>query len=159
MSLTTPPEVLAARRERAERSLFETGRAHAALVKRAARPVAAPVLTGRLYLSKSGWLLCSAPNALVRGLFDAMSEPGVELPLKDGKLNAHISVLTDAETAKIGVDRITERGHQVSFQLGPIKSVEPGGWDGVSRVWFVSLTPASPVSATYLAPVSPVSAP
>ena len=37
-------------------------------------------LSGRLYRSKTGWLLLSVPNALVRGVYDAMTAPGAELP-------------------------------------------------------------------------------
>ena len=37
-------------------------------------------LSGRLYVSKSGWLLLAVPNALGLGVFYALDEPGVELP-------------------------------------------------------------------------------
>jgi hypothetical protein len=37
-------------------------------------------LSGRLHLSKSGWLLLSVPNALVRGVFDALTAPGRNYP-------------------------------------------------------------------------------
>jgi hypothetical protein len=46
----------------------------------AARPELSYSLRGRLYASSSGWLLLSVPNALARGAFDALNEPGVELP-------------------------------------------------------------------------------
>ncbi len=108
-------------------------------------------LSGRLYVSKSGWLLLSVPNALVRGVFDAMSAPGVELPTagklnvpnaKPELLNAHISVMTAEEVSKIGADKITERGHMFHYALGPIKEITPKNIDGISKVWAVQV--ASP---------------
>ncbi len=36
-----------------------------------------------------------------------------------------------------GVDKITERGHHFGYTLGPVQEVEPEGWDGVSKVWFI----------------------
>ena len=84
-------------------------------------------LSGRLYLAKSGWLLLSVPNALVRGVFDALTAPGAELPTAgvmnvpnvDAQLvNAHISVLTAAEVAAIGADKINESGRFKSRPRG-----------------------------------------
>lgn len=114
----------------------------AAWVKSAASaPVNAPALAGTLYKSDSGWILLSVPNAIVRGLFSAMHEPGVELPLNsDGQLNAHISVIRPEELAQIGgAEKINERGKQFYYQLGPMQTVVPAGWEGMSRVWFVQI--------------------
>lgn len=108
-------------------------------------------LSGRLYVSKSGWLLLSVPNALVRGVFDAMTAPGVELPLagamnvpdvKPELLNAHISVMTADEVSSIGANKINERGHHFHYALGPVKEITPKNIDGISRVW--ALQVASP---------------
>lgn len=96
-------------------------------------------LAGRLYLSKSGWLLLHVPNALVRGAFDAMDEPGIELP-NDGDVNAHISVMTKEEVDEIGPDKITERGHSFRYTLGRVKSVNPFGQSEFSKVWFVQVS-------------------
>lgn len=108
-------------------------------------------LAGRLYVSKSGWLLLSVPNALVRGVFDAMTAPGAELPLagalnvpevKPDLLNAHISVMTAEEVEQIGKDKINERGHNFHYALGPVKEITPKNIDGISRVWAIQV--ASP---------------
>jgi hypothetical protein len=96
-------------------------------------------MQGRLYLSKSGWLLMSVPNSLIRGVFDTLHEPGLELPLKDGRLNAHVSVMDEDEVRKIGEDNITERGHSIPFNLGPLKTVVPSNGGGWSRVWYVTV--------------------
>ena len=112
------------------------------IVKSAGDAEAVYALTGRLYASQSGWILLSVPNNVVRGLFDAMQEPGISLPpgSNGGPFNAHISVMRSEEVEQIGgADKITERGHFFSYQLGQLKSVTPLGWDDVSKVWFVEV--------------------
>lgn len=105
-------------------------------------------LSGRLYCAKSGWLLLSVPNALVRGVFDALSAPGTELPLAGvmnvpnvdaDVLNAHISVMNAAEVSSIGCDKINERGHMFSYRLGGMKEINVKNVDGVSKVWAIQV--------------------
>lgn len=109
-------------------------------------------LSGRLYLAKSGWLLLSVPNALVRGVFDAMTAPGAELPLagtmnvpnvEADVLNAHISVMTADEVASIGANKINERGHHFGYSLGPVHEIDAKNIDGVSKVWAIQVTAPS----------------
>jgi hypothetical protein len=106
-------------------------------------------LAGRLYLAKSGWLLLSVPNALVRGLYDALVVPGAELPRAgvlnvpnvDGELlNAHISVMNADEVASIGADKINERGHMFGYTLGTLKEISVRNVDGVSKVWALQVS-------------------
>jgi hypothetical protein len=106
-------------------------------------------LSGRLYLAKSGWLLLSAPNALVRGVYDAMVAPGAELPRAgvlnvpnvDGELlNAHVSVMTADEVASIGADKINERGHSFAYSLGQLKELDVRNIDGISKLWVLVVT-------------------
>lgn len=120
--------------------LYHIGQAVSKLSKVADAPVATYSLSGRLYISKSGWLLLSVPNAMARGMFDALDENGIELPTKDGVFNAHVSVMTKEEVDSIGgPDKITERGHTYLYQIGAIKTVRPAGWKEMSRVWFVDV--------------------
>jgi hypothetical protein len=106
-------------------------------------------LSGRLYLAKSGWLLLAVPNALVRGVYDALTAPGAELPTAgiwgtdENKelLNAHISVMTADEVNKIGADKINERGHTFHYSLGALKEITPKTAN-LSRVWAIQV--ASP---------------
>lgn len=126
---------------------YEIGQAAICLHKAAHEKTASDAvldygLRGKLYLSSSGWLLMQVPNDLGRGAFDALHEPGVVLPQRSStdRYNAHVSVMTAAEVAKIGgPDKITERGHDVAYTLGPVKTVEPATWDGVSRVWYIEV--------------------
>lgn len=99
-------------------------------------------LTGRLYFSRSGWLLLSVPNALGQGAFDAINEPGIELPVSQttGRYNAHITVMSPDDIAQIGgPNKITERGHEMCYTLGPLRVVEPSGWKTVSKCWFIEV--------------------
>lgn len=105
-------------------------------------PEVAYSLSGMLYASPNGWILLSVPNDLVRGVFRAMNEPGIELPPSkdDGRLNAHISVIRKDELAAIGgPDKITERGKHFRYSLGRLKTVEPAGWSEMSRVWMLTV--------------------
>ena len=110
-------------------------------VKDSAEAEATYALGGRLYVSSSGYLMLSVPNAFVRGAFDALDEVGAELPPgPDGKLNAHISVARPEELESIGgADKITERGHVFRYNTGKLKTCIPSGWDEVSRVWFIEV--------------------
>lgn len=125
-----------------QRTLFDAAQAHGYLVKSAGTPESSPSLAGRLYASSSGWILLAVPNAVVNGLFSALDEPGIELPPTHGKAfyDAHISVMRKEEVEGLGgVDRISERGRMFHYQLGPIKTVRPAGWDEMSKVWFVEV--------------------
>lgn len=129
--------------------LYEQGNAFGWLAKGGKTASAEYQLSGRLYAAKSGWLLLSVPNALVRGVFDAITAPGVELPLAGAMnvpnvdkdlLNAHISVMTAAEVEKIGANNITERGHAFYYTLGSVKELPARNIDGVSRLWVIEVT-------------------
>src|ERR1700722_17467363 len=90
---------------------FEAGansvRSEVYRVKEAAEAEVAYNLFGVLQFTPTGWLILSVPNALVRGVFAAMHEPGIELPPGPSGLNAHISVMSGEELAKIGgADRV-----------------------------------------------------
>lgn len=132
-------------RTQIEQPIEEAAYAHAMLCKQAGTPITTMSLSGELYASKSGWLLLSVPNALVRGLFQALDEPGVELPLHtDGSLSAHVSVARPEELEQLGgVDKITERGKRFKYQLGGLRTVRPLGWPGMSKVWFLAVSSPS----------------
>lgn len=90
-------------------------------------------MAGRLQLSRSGWLVLSVPKALVRGAFDALQEPGLELPDQD----AFIPVMTAEEVQRIGADNITERGHIFRYTLGKVQEVSQPSWKDIGKVWWI----------------------
>jgi hypothetical protein len=113
--------------------------------KVAADQVVAYNLAGRLYVSDAAgkpWGLLSVPNAMVRGIFSAMQEPGIELPLRDdGQLDAHISVFRPEEIAILGgADALlNDRGKVFHYTIGRLVSVEPDGWPDVSKCWMLRI--------------------
>ena len=112
-------------------------------------------LSGRLYLTKANWLMLSVPNALVRGVFDAISAPGAELPTQSATgapetksglgdvLNANIAVMTADEVAKIGADNITERGHSFGYALAGMTELAVSHMPGVSKAWALQISAPS----------------
>lgn len=95
-------------------------------------------LVGPLYY-RDGRIMLSVPNALVRGIFSAMHEPGIELPKSDDgeTVHAHIIVMKPKELQTLGgPDKVTERGKQFEYTLGRLYTAE-SDWPGVARVWFV----------------------
>jgi shikimate kinase len=132
-----------------DQTVYQLGNAIGWLGRTGTKTAANHSLSGRLYLAKSGWLLLSVPNALVRGLFDALVAPGAELPLAGAMnvpnvdadlLNAHISVMTADEVQSVGADKINERGHNFGYTLGPLKEITVRGISGVSKVWAVQVS-------------------
>ncbi len=108
-----------------------------AMGKKAADHKPSYSLSGMLYMGPAGFLLLSVPNALVRGVFSAMDEPGIELPKgpNDEPFVAHITVMRPEELAAIGgADKITERGKRFSYRLGGLVSVEP---ERYAKAWLL----------------------
>ena len=120
---------------------YDVGQALAYLKKEAS--VKTHALSGELYASSDNSILLSVPNALVRGAFDAIDEPGLTLPGKHGKFNAHIVVMTPSEVKKAGgVAKVTERGHHFHYSLGALQEAPAPSMFDFSKVWF--LVVASP---------------
>lgn len=98
-------------------------------------------MKGKLVLSRSGWVLLEVPNAIGNGLFQALSEHGIEQPISEtsGRYNAHISVIRPEEVAAVGgPEMIKARGQSIGFNLGSVRVISnPGGWADVSKVWVV----------------------
>lgn len=113
--------------------------------KVAGDPVLSYAMSGKLYMSQSGWLLLSVPNALGRGVFDTLRVTGAELPTRDtndpeAAFNAHITVMSPDEIEALGgPGKITERGHDFHYTTGPLREMEPAGWKDVSRVWAIEV--------------------
>lgn len=104
-------------------------------------------LKGRLVVSDTNWLLLSVPNSLMRGLYEALHETGIELPATlEGRVNAHISVMTGKEVESIGgPGAIKQRGEFFSWNPKGVYTVKPrrpkpkenrvvAVWE---RVWFL----------------------
>jgi hypothetical protein len=106
--------------------------------------VSSYAMTGMFYLSEHNgkhYGLLSVPNALVRGVFSAMQEPGIELPPNNdgGNLDAHITVMRPADIDMAGGPEAlkNDRGKRFSYSIGRLVSVPPAGWEGMSKAWML----------------------
>ena len=104
--------------------------------------------SGELQATSTGYVVLQVPNAMVRGQFMAMSEPGIELPPgPGGRLNAHITVFKPHEVQRIGgAAKISERGKHFSYRLGPLRTTATdlrssphGDWHDVGRLWYLTV--------------------
>lgn len=97
------------------------------------------MLQARTYKGED-WLILSVPNAIVRGIFDAMDVPGIELPgQKDGGLFAHITVMRPNELRTVGGAEALrqERGKMFNYGLGSLIELELPGGSEFDRCWYV----------------------
>lgn len=98
-------------------------------------------LSGLLQLTKlrgAECLVVSVPVALVRGVFSAMTSPGIELPTDtDGRVTSCIQVVTDQELATVTrPERFTaDRGKAFAYRIGKVHETDAGGKDGISKSW------------------------
>lgn len=99
--------------------------------------------SGKLVLSKNGWLVLTVPSAIIRGMFDAISDPGFEIPKRrDGAILSQIAVMSPEEIDSIGgPDKISERGHFFRYSISSIKRFDVN-MDDVSSV--IAATVESP---------------
>jgi hypothetical protein len=102
-------------------------------------------MTGLLQATSSGYLIVGVPTALVRGVFDAMHEPGISLPsvVDDGALRAGIVVMTPEEVSQLGgPNQIQERGKHFTYHLGNLEEAPAKGWPGVATCWHLRIKSA-----------------
>jgi hypothetical protein len=95
-------------------------------------------LSGLLQATATGYLIVAVPTSLVRGVFDAMHEPGISLPssIDGGAVRAGIVVMTPEELEQIGgPDRVSERGKTYTYTLGGLEETPARNWPGVSVCW------------------------
>jgi rubrerythrin len=88
------------------------------------------------------WGVLSVPNALVRGVYSAMKEPGISLPLnKAGDLNAHITVFRPEEIDQLGgPDTLkADRGKQFTYTIGRLESVSITSMSDVTKAWMLRI--------------------
>lgn len=119
---------------------YAAGQRAAWFIKAAGDAVPVYALKGRLYLTRDNWLVMDIPSQLVRGLFDALALPGIELPIRDDKLMAHVAVMSPAEVEKIGPKRLSERGQSYSYNIGQVHELSPRDWPGISKAWAAVVT-------------------
>ena len=112
----------------------------------AAVPTPSYSMTGTLYLKINSknepWLMLSVPAALVRGVFDGLHEPGIELPLDSkGMLTPHVSCIRPEEILLAGGPDAfrNDRGKPFKYNLGQLIEFEPDGWKEMDRCWVLKV--------------------
>lgn len=117
--------------------LFYTGQAHGYLSKAGAHKTV-HALSGRLQAGPNGGIELTVPASLIKGVFDALHEPGAEFVVRNNRTEAAIKVITKAEIDKLGgVGRVTERGHSYNYTLGPIVELPAAG--DYEKLWAISI--------------------
>ena len=116
---------------------FSIGQAHGHLYKSGAHsPVHA--LSGRLQAGPNDSIELTVPASLIKGVFDALHEPGAEFVVRNNRTESAVKVMTKDEVKKIGgIDKITERGHSYNYTLGPIVELSANG--DYDKLWAISI--------------------
>jgi len=99
-------------------------------------------LSGLLQATQTGHLLVGVPTALIRGVYDAMTEPGISLPtaVDGGAMRAGIVVMTPEELESIGgPGKVTERGKPFTYQLGRLEEAPAKNWPGIKACWHLQI--------------------
>ncbi len=131
------PEANAKFMNQFDKLAYDLGQA-SVLVKSAADK--ANIMSGELYASSDGALLLSVPNSFVRGAFDTLEETGLTLPYVNGRLNAHVVVMTPEEVKQVGgTSKVSERGHRFNYNLGGLRTASINNSLSYSRCWFFSV--------------------
>ena len=117
--------------------MFLFGQAHGHMNK-SAEHTSVHALAGRLQAGPSGNLELTVPASLIKGVFDALDEPGAEFVVRNSRTESAIKVMTKEEIAKLGgVSHISERGHSYHYTLGPIVELPATG--DYDKLWAISI--------------------
>lgn len=117
--------------------MFSFGQAHG-LMNKSAEHTSVHALAGRLQAGPSGNLELTVPSSLIKGVFDALDEPGAEFVVRNNRTESAIKVMTKEEVDKLGgTSHITERGHSYHYTLGPIVELPATG--DYDKLWAISI--------------------
>jgi len=117
--------------------MFTYGQAHG-LMNKNAEHTSVHALAGRLQAGPSGNLELTVPSSLIKGVFDALDEPGAEFVVRNNRTESAIKVMTKEEVDKLGgTSHITERGHSYHYTLGPIVELPATG--DYDKLWAISI--------------------
>ena len=117
--------------------MFTYGQAHGHMNK-SAEHTSVHALAGRLQAGPNGNLELTVPSSLIKGVFDALDEPGAEFVVRNSRTECAIKVMTKEEVDKLGgVSHISERGHSYHYTLGPIVELPATG--DYDKLWAISI--------------------
>ena len=117
--------------------MFLFGQSHGYMNKNAEH-TSVHALAGRLQAGPNGNLELTVPSSLIKGVFDALDEPGAEFVVRNNRTECAIKVMTKEEVDKLGgTSHITERGHSYHYTLGPIVELPATG--EYEKLWAISI--------------------
>jgi hypothetical protein len=117
--------------------MFMYGQAHGIMNKKAEH-TSVHALAGRLQAGPNGNLELTVPSSLIKGVFDALDEPGAEFVVRNNRTESAIKVMTKEEVDKLGgTSHISERGHSYHYTLGPIVELPATG--DYDKLWAISI--------------------
>ena len=117
--------------------MFTYGQAHGYMNK-SADHASVHALAGRLQAGPNGNLELTVPSSLIKGVFDALDEPGAEFVVRNNRTESAIKVMTKEEVDKLGgTSHISERGHSYHYTLGPIVELPASG--EYDKLWAISI--------------------
>jgi len=117
--------------------MFLFGQSHGYMNKNAEH-TSVHALAGRLQAGPNGNLELTVPSSLIKGVFDALDEPGAEFVVRNNRTESAIKVMTKEEISKLGgASHITERGHSYHYTLGPIVELPATG--EYEKLWAISI--------------------
>jgi len=100
-------------------------------------------LKGTLKQSKDGFTYVNISNNIMNGFFMLIEDPlAVQPPYRRdsfNKIGAHISVIKSHETEMHNLFKIPEIGKDYPFTVKDMVTLDPEGWDEVSKVWILQV--------------------
>ncbi len=97
-------------------------------------------LKGKLTLDSRGFFYVDLDDRYIYELFDRLNETGAEIPpyFFPGGYGAHISVALSSESFQ-REQATSLLGTEISFTITDCYFVKPEGWEGIKRVWFLTI--------------------
>ncbi len=95
---------------------------------------------GALALDSRGFFYLDLDDRYIYDLFDRLNEIGTEIPpyFFPGGYGAHISIALSSEIfSREQVAHLL--GEEISFTITGCYFVKPEGWEGIKRVWFLTV--------------------
>lgn len=101
-----------------------------------------PVLTATLKQDSRGFVYLDIPDEYVKELHALFKESGSELPpyFGPGKSGAHVSVISANDMQQAQGVKIDAIGQTFQFRIANVDSVKPAFFQGVDKVWFLTLS-------------------
>lgn len=99
-------------------------------------------LSGMLKQDERGFLYIDLPDDFIYELYPLIHADGIDLSpyFGDGLVGAHISVILAKEAKENQlIGEISELGRDIEFSITGCYSVQPDGWKGIERVWFLTI--------------------